>query len=35
MDFVRRGKNERATESTTALAEIAKIAKLRIEDAVH
>lgn len=31
----RRAQNERATEIATALAEIAKIAKLRIEDAVH
>lgn len=33
--IARRGKNERAVEIATALAEIAKIAKLRIEDAVH
>jgi 2-oxo-4-hydroxy-4-carboxy-5-ureidoimidazoline decarboxylase len=33
--IARRGKNDRATEIATALAEIAKIAKLRIEDAVH
>jgi 2-oxo-4-hydroxy-4-carboxy-5-ureidoimidazoline decarboxylase len=33
--ITRRGKNDRTTEIATALAEIAKIAKLRIEDAVH
>ena len=33
--ITRRGKNERANEIATALVEIAKIAKLRIEDAVH
>jgi 2-oxo-4-hydroxy-4-carboxy-5-ureidoimidazoline decarboxylase len=33
--LARRGTNERGTEIATALAEIAKIAKLRIEDAVH
>jgi OHCU decarboxylase len=31
----RRRNNDRATEIATALAEIAKIARLRIEDAVH
>jgi 2-oxo-4-hydroxy-4-carboxy-5-ureidoimidazoline decarboxylase len=31
----RRGKNPRAVEIATALAEIAKIARLRIEDAIH
>ncbi len=33
--LTRRGTNERAAEIATALAEIAKIARLRIEDAVH
>jgi 2-oxo-4-hydroxy-4-carboxy-5-ureidoimidazoline decarboxylase len=32
--ITRRGQNDRATEITAALAEIAKIARLRIEDAV-
>ena len=33
--LTRRRTNDRATEIATALAEIAKIARLRIEDAVH
>jgi OHCU decarboxylase len=33
--LARRRTNDRATEIATALAEIAKIARLRIEDAVH
>jgi 2-oxo-4-hydroxy-4-carboxy-5-ureidoimidazoline decarboxylase len=33
--LARRRENDRATEIATALAEIAKIARLRLEDAVH
>jgi OHCU decarboxylase len=34
-ELARRAENERATEIATALAEIAKIARLRIEDAIN